>query len=87
VQVTVAGRLVTGLTAQPVFALQVTPVADEISGPVFLPAPPLPVLAIPYSPPTVAEKVTGDPYVDGFVPPVRVSEVFEVARVMLKLLL
>jgi hypothetical protein len=68
-------------------ALQVTPVAEEIFGPAFLPAPPLRVLAIPYSPPTLAVNVTDDPYPEGFVPPVSEIPVLEVACVTLKLLL
>jgi hypothetical protein len=82
VQVTVGGRLVTGLTAHPVFALQVTLPLVTPSGPAFLL---LPVLAIPYSPSIVAVNVTDDPYPEGFVPPVSETEVLEVALVMLKL--
>jgi hypothetical protein len=82
VQVTVAGRLGTGLTAQSVFALQVTLADATPSGRL-----PLLVLASPYWPLTVAEKVTDEPYAEGFVPEVSLVEVPEVACVMLKLLL
>jgi hypothetical protein len=90
VHVTVAGRLVTGLELQPVFALHVTEPPVGLNGCAprcFTPRDdaPLRTFISPYSPSIVAVNVTDWPTSEGFCP--EPTDVVVLACVMLKLLL
>jgi hypothetical protein len=89
VQVTVAGRLVTGLELQPVFVLHVTEPPVGLRGCVpgcFTPTTgiaPFRTFINPYSPSIVAVNITDCPTSDGFR--FEITDVLDVAPLMLKL--